>query len=177
MDDEIYLMHYQAISLIEEGQFEDVLQIQKGLRYNEIPPLIWIDKAYAHILLKEYKQARYEIKIADELGAMDNDETRSYMAFVVSEFLTNVGESDQAEEILTNFIDPQIVYRSYDLSIFNRVGFPDLLLPSLTLLNMNKYDRLIFEKLSGLYIQQGRYSESRWANEIADELTESLENN
>lgn len=177
MDDEIYLMHYKVISLIEEGRFEDVLQIQKALRYNEIPPLIWIDKAYAHILLKEYKHARYELKIADDLGAMDNDETRSYMAFVVSEFLTNVGESDQAEEILTNFVNPQIVYRSYDLSIFNRVGFPDLLLPSLTLLNMNKYDRLIFEKLSGLYIQQGRYSESRWANEIADELAESLDNN
>ena len=175
LDDETYSMHEKAINLIEEGQFNEVLQIQTRLNYSEMPALLWIDRAYAHIYLKDYKHARYEIQIADELGAMDNDETRSYMAFVVSEFLTTKGEYDQAEKILTNFVDPMFVNRSFDFFIFKRVGFPDLLLPSLTLLNMNKYDQLIFEKLSGLYFQQGRYSEANSAKDVADTLAEMLD--
>ena len=175
LDDETYSMHERAINLIEEGQFNEVLQIQTRLNNSEMPALLWIDRAYAHILLKDYEHARYEIQIADELGAMDNDETRSYMAFVVSEFLSTKGEYDQAEKVLTNFVDPMLVYRSYDFFIFKRLGFPDLLLPSLTLLNMNKYDRLIYQKLSGIYFQQGRYSEANSAKDVADTLAEMLD--
>ena len=112
LDDETYSMHERAINLIEEGQFNEVLQIQTRLNNSEMPALLWIDRAYAHILLKDYEHARYEIQIADELGAMDNDETRSYMAFVVSEFLSTKGEYDQAEKVLTNFVDLMLVYLS-----------------------------------------------------------------
>ena len=175
LDDETYSMHEKANNLIEEGRFNEALQIQTGVNYNEMPAFLWIDRAYAHILLKDYKHARYEIQIAAELGAMNSDETRSYMAFVVSEFLTTNGEYYQAEKVLTNFVDPMLVGRSYDFFVFKRLGFPDLLLPSLTLLNMNKYDRLIYEKLSGIYFQQGRYSEANSAKDVAETLAEMLD--
>ena len=176
-DNEIYHIHNEAISLMEDGETEEALRTLEQLPYTQIPPILWIDLAAAHISLGDYELAVYELNIADELGAMRSDETRSYLVLVISELLTKTNKFESAISVLNVAVKPENVYRVYDYSVFQRAGFSDMLLPSIKLLNMNKYDQQIFEKLSDLYQLQGRYSEANWANKQAKSLSQILEGN
>ena len=174
---EIDHVHNEAIKLLEIGKPEDALRSLERLPYEEIPSLIWIDLANANIALGNFERAQYELLIASQLATTRSDETRSYMALVVSDLLTKTKQFDAAIVVLENTVKPSNIERYYDYFLFHRVGFPENLLPSVNMLIKSDYDRLIFEKLSALYKLEGRYSDAKWAKEEAEEISKILDRN
>lgn len=169
------MIHQEALPYLEQGDPSRARETLDQVPYEGSPAIIWVDRAVASMIQEDYRQAGYELWVADQLGAVGKEETSSYFAWTMFEFFSRQGKDTQASAVLKFVGEPRIKYRLYDYLVFQRVGFPDPLLPTISILEKNKYDLLIYEELAKSYQEQGRLEEASWAREQAQTLAGYLD--
>lgn len=166
-----YFIHSDAISLLKDGFPKITLN-----RLKEIPPekssaLIWVDRAAAHCALYEYPQCEYSLEVAERLNVGNQPQSAAHYALTKSNFLRQQGKDAEAMKILESHIRPLVKIKNYENVVYQRVGFPNPLLPSLSILEKNALDLVVYRELAELYKQANMFPDAIWAENQAELLS------
>lgn len=174
-DNELFSTHELALTEIEGGSPNEALSILDAIPLSESSPLIWVDRAAAHLALDEIPQSEYALEIAKTLDVLNQPIASSIYALTASNLLLRSQKTDEAIEILESVVRPMIRLRTYEYIVYQRFGFPDHLLPSLAILEQNKFDLMIYSQLGDLYRENGNLNDAEWAVNQAIILSSLLE--
>ena len=139
--------------------------------------ITWIDRASTHLSLGEIQQAEYALNVAEKIGVNKQQYNASYFALIKAELLIQQNYPKDAINALEFIENPLIKPRNYETWLYQSFGFPNHLIPSLSILEKTEYDLLIYRKLEELYKSENRFEDAEWANSQANELLNLLEKN
>jgi hypothetical protein len=115
------------------------------------------------------------LEIAERLDVLNHPISNSLYALTKANLLLRRQKSDEAIEVLESIVRPKIRVRYYEHLMYQRFGFPNPLLPSLVLMEQNKFDVLIYSQLADLYKENGDLNDAEWAINQANILSNLLE--
>lgn len=166
-----YSIHYEAIDMIKQGHPRIALGILDKNSPDSSSALIWVDRAAAHCALNEYPQCEYSLAIAKALRAENQAIPRSFYVQTKSNFLIHNNSIQEAINILESDIKPLVRIKNYENIVHNRIGFPEALLPSISILENTPHDLENLYLLKELYIQEDRLDEAAWVEEQISALS------
>jgi tetratricopeptide (TPR) repeat protein len=172
-----YSLHKKIVSLINEGKLIQAKTILNGAQPLNSSVMTWIDRASTHLYLGEIPQAEYALTVAEKIGVKKHQYNASYFALIEADILIHQNNPEEAINALESIEKPLIKPRNYETWLYQSFGFPNHLLPSLSILEKTEYDLLIFRKLEELYTHENRFEDADWAKNQADLLSNILETN
>jgi O-antigen ligase/tetratricopeptide (TPR) repeat protein len=168
--DAIAQAHERAQALLAQGRPEDALAALQAVPIASEHPLPWLDRADAHLMLGQLAQARYALNTAWILGAG----RLSHNGLSQAAYHLARGQRDNAIAALERVARPQIGNIPYDAVVFQQIGLPGTLLPSVAMLQRTVEDLAVYRQLAQLYAGEGRSGDAAWAEEQATVLAALL---
>jgi len=156
---EVVEVHRRARALLAQGRAEEALVALGGVPLANTNPRPWLDRADAHLMLGQYAQARYALRVARTLGGEDLAQGALSRATL---FLTQ-GQAEGAIAALEQVARPRVGGVAYDGIVFRRLGLPGMFPPSLDLLQRTPEDLAVYRQLAQLYAGAGRSADAAWA--------------
>lgn len=100
----------------------------------------------------------------------------SIYSLTKSELFRQRKNNTDAIKILESYIQPLVRIKNYENVVYQRIGFPNNLLPTLAILEKNNYDLMIYQQLEELYLVDGRIEDAILVRRKVKELNNLLNN-
>lgn len=172
-----YSRHSEAIDMMKQGHPNIALGMLNKISPSTSSALIWVDRAAAHCALNEYPQCEYSLYVAEALNVVNQSPAAAIYFLTKSDLLMQNSNREEAISTLEFYIKPIVRFNNYERIVYQRIGFPNYLLPSLALLEKTNYDLMVFRKLEDLYLAENRFDDANWARNQVNLLSEMLESN
>lgn len=171
--DRLSQVHREAAAHQVQNRPAAAIAVLQSIDVRDRDPLIWLDRALAHLALGELNQARYTVEIAKVIGAR-SPQYSSFASLVEARLALARHDSQAATAALEFAARPNVYHIGYSLGVFRRISMPGPLVPQVDLLQRTAVDLEILKLLAILYHDQGRTSDAAWANQRAAALDAML---
>ena len=168
--DPISRLDQDARRALRDGRAREALAMLGAVPTSNAAPVIWLDRADAHLALGQLRQAAYALHLVQEIRA----DRGARFALTKAAYLLAMGEREKAVAVLEQVARPGITETNYSVAVYARIGLPGALLPRLAMLERNSDDLAVFRQLAQLYAEDGRIQDARWVDEQASLLSDLL---